>query len=384
MTPVSFVRLRHWPGLAPVATSRFDGAMAPTPLPQDRPVRWGILATGGIAATVTADLLALPDECEVVAVASRDLDHARAFAAERGIPRAYGSYQELAEDDGVDVVYVATPHSHHFEPARACIEAGRHVLVEKPLTPSAADTYALLRLAQEHDRVCMEAVWMRCNPIIRRAAELVHDGAIGELSHVRANFDITFTGDDSHRLVNPALAGGAILDLGVYPLHAMDLILGKPDSLVAAGRLHRTGVEAHAEALLTWGDVVGHASCSIGGQTPMALHLVGSTGRIEVPDFLKPSRMTLVPREGEPEEFRARVPGNGYTFEAQEVNACLRRGALESSLVDHASTRRVAAVMDDWRAQVGAPDLDSHEPGLDSHEPGLDSHEPALDSHEVE
>lgn len=331
------------------------------PLPEDRPVRWGVLATGGIAATVTDDMLSLPDECEVVAVASRTLESAERFASERGIGRAYGSYAELASDDEVDAVYVATPHSHHFEPTRACLEAGRHVLVEKPLTPSASDSAALLDLAAQHDRFAMEAVWMRCNPIIRRAAELIADGAIGTVSHARANFDITFTADDSHRLVNPALAGGAILDLGVYPLHVLDLLFGEANGLVSAGRLHRTGVEAHAEALLTWGDVVGHASCSIGGQTPMVLHVVGSTGRIEVPDFLRPETMTLVSRDGEPEHFLANVPGSGYTFEIQEVNACLRAGKSSSELVPWDSTRRVAHLMDLWREQVGATQVPSHE-----------------------
>lgn len=331
------------------------------PLTDDRPVRWGVLATGGIAATVTHDMLSLPDECEVVACASRSLESAQRFAAEHGIARAYGSYGELAADPEVDVVYVATPHSHHLEPTRQCLEAGRHVLVEKPLTPSPAATDELLELASARRLFAMEAVWMRCNPVMRHVAELVHSGAIGTVSHARANFDVTFTGPDEHRMVNPALAGGAILDLGVYPLHALDMLFGEPDSFTAAGRLHHTGVEAHAEALLTWGGTVGHVSCSIGGQTPMVLHVVGSSGRIEVPDFLKPETMVLVPREGEPQHFRTEVPGNGYTFEIQEVNACLRAGRLQSSLVEHDATRRVSQLMERWRSSLGAVAVPSHE-----------------------
>lgn len=331
-----------------------------TPLPTDRPVRFGVLATGGIADTVTADMLALPDEVEVVACASRSLDKAQAFAAERGIRHAFGSYDELVACEEVDVVYVATPHSHHFEPARACLEAGKHVLCEKPLTPNPEATEKLIAIADAHDRFLMEAVWMRCNPIIRQAAQLVADGAIGTLGRVSGNFDVSWQGDDGHRMVNPELAGGGILDLGVYPLHALNLVLGEPDELVSAGRLHRTGVDAHAEALLVWRagdgrerDVIGHASCSIDGETPMVLHLVGSTGRIEVPGFLRPDTMTLVPREGEPQTFRANIPGNGYTFELQEVVSCLRRGVVESPLVSWESTRQVARTMQSWRDQLG-------------------------------
>ena len=230
------------------------GSQAFQPLPEDRPVRVGVLGTGWIAATVTEDMLTLPDDFEVVAVGSRTQRAASAFADRFGIGQAYGSWAALAASD-VDLVYVTTPHQAHLRAAELCLKAGKHVLCEKPLTDSALATRDLVECARAHDRFLMEAVWMRCQPLVQQALALVRAGRIGHLRHVRA--DLCFAADvpDDHRLLNPDLAGGAILDLGVYPLHAINLFTGTrtPVAVSASGWLARTGVDAGGGMQLTFG-----------------------------------------------------------------------------------------------------------------------------------
>lgn len=188
-------------------------------------VRWGILATGGIAASFTTDLLEMAD-AQVIAVGSRRPESAKRFAERFGIPRAYGGWAELAADDDIDVIYVATPHSAHREAAGLCLEAGRAVLCEKPFTLNVRQAEELVDLARARGRFLMEAMWTYCDPVVRRMTELVHDGAIGEVRAVHADFGLPGPIEPDHRLRDPALGGGALLDLGVYPVSFAQLPAG--------------------------------------------------------------------------------------------------------------------------------------------------------------
>lgn len=172
----------------------------------EQSVRWGILATGGIAAAFTADLVDLPD-AEVVAVASRSEASAKVFAERFGIERAYGDWGALAEDADIDVVYVATPHAAHRAAAGLCLTAGRNVLCEKAFTLNAREAEELVALAKEHDRFLMEAMWMYCNPLVRRLKALVADGAVGEIRTVQADFGLAGPFPPAHRLRDPAQGG---------------------------------------------------------------------------------------------------------------------------------------------------------------------------------
>ncbi len=334
--------------------------MAPTSEPsQPTRVRWGVLSTGHIAGVFADDLALLPEEAELVAVGSRTLDSAEAFAGSHGFARAYGSYAELAADDEIDVVYVASPHSDHLASARLCLEAGRSVLVEKPLTATLAEAEELFALAAERGLFCMEAVWMRTNPVIRRVAELVRAGEIGDVRHVEAGFGFTFDGPDDHRLLNPELAGGAILDLGPYPVHLVDLLLGEPATMVGTGHLASTGVDAHAAATL--GFAGAHASstasiwCTLETDTPTYAAVYGTTGRVEIDHFIKPTEARVVrssESDAEPEALITQLPGHGYTLQAQEVMRCLRAGLRESPLVPWADTLACMRTLERWRAVV--------------------------------
>ncbi|MER5972209.1 Gfo/Idh/MocA family oxidoreductase [Streptomyces sp. NPDC002055] len=321
---------------------------------QDVRVRWGILGTGGIAASFTAQLLELPG-AEVVAVGSRSTGTARGFAERFGIPRAYGSWAELAADDGVDVVYVAVPHSAHRAAAGLCLEAGRAVLCEKAFTLNAREADELVKLARERRRFMMEAMWTYCNPVIRRMAEIVADGAIGEIRSVHADFGLPGPYGPAHRLRDPARGGGALLDLGVYPVSLAHLVLGEPSEVQGRAELTPEGVDANTGMLLGWDSgAVALLSCSITADTPMTAAVTGTAGRVEFPrGFFYPDRFVLHRPGREPEEFALEGRRTSLRHEALEVMRCLRAGETESPLVPLDGSRAVMRTLDAVRSRIG-------------------------------
>ncbi|MFJ5234732.1 Gfo/Idh/MocA family protein [Kitasatospora sp. NPDC088391] len=321
----------------------------------DRPIRWGVLATGGIATAFVEDLAAVPG-AEVHAVASRRADSARAFADRHGIPHAHGSPADLAADPEVDVVYVATPHSAHHAGTKLLLEAGKAVLCEKPFTLNHGQAAELVSLARKRETFLMEAMWTYLDPTVRRIAELVADGAIGEVRTVQAEFGFVEAEVPGHRLWDPAVGGGALLDLGVYPVAFAQLLLGEPDSVQALARLSSLGVDARTSMLLGHpGGATALLSCSLDAECAQRASIQGSAGRIEIDrDFFHPAGFTLHRAGAEPETFRgpAKV-GHGYGLEAAEVMRCLRAGETESPLVPHDSTLAVMRTLDAVRERTG-------------------------------
>jgi predicted dehydrogenase len=344
-----------------------DTADQGTTLPR---IRWGILSTGHIAGVFARDLALLPDEAVLAAVASRTIDKAEAFAAEYGFERAHGSYAELASDPDIDVVYIASPHNDHATSARLCLEGGKAVLIEKPLTTSAAETTELIDLARDRGLFLMEALWTRTNPLMRKAAQVVADGELGPVRHVEVSFGFRFTGDADHRLLNPDLAGGAILDLGVYPVHMVNLFLGEPADLLGTGHRASTGVDAHAAAVLRYPATADRPAATATVLATLETDPANRTvvycadGRIEIGNVVKPESITIVRGSGEDaraEEVVTQLTGGGYTLQAQEVMFRLRSGELESPLVPWQDTAAVARTLDRWLAVVDAPQPEAAE-----------------------
>ncbi|MGW7075956.1 Gfo/Idh/MocA family protein [Streptomyces sp. NPDC054866] len=321
------------------------------------PVRWGILATGGIAASFTANLLDMPD-AEVVAVASRTDASAKAFAERFGIPRAYGGWGALAEDEDVDVVYVATPHASHRAAAGLCLDAGRAVLCEKAFTLNAREARELVTLARRRGLFLMEAMWMYCHPLIRRMKALVDDGAIGEVRTVQADFGLAGPFPPAHRLRDPAQGGGSLLDLGVYPVSFAQLLLGEPSGVSARATLSDEGVDLQTGMLLSY-ESGAHAvlHCSINAGTPVTASVTGSRGRIDVSNgFFFPDRFVLHREGHDPEEFTASPeygPRDSLKHEAAEVMHRLRAGDTESPLVPLDGTLAVMRTLDAVRERIG-------------------------------
>ena len=286
------------------------------------------------------------------AVAARDADRAAAFAARFGARQSYGAYRTLVEDPDVDIVYVATTHPFHREQALMAIGAGKHVLIEKPLTLNAAHAREVLTAARDKGVFAMEAVWMRANPLILKARDLVARGVIGDVVAVHADFSIEVPFDPTHRLYDLSNGGGALLDLGIYPIHFAWLFLGHPDFQQVLGTLSPTGSDA--VVALQWGytsGAVAQLRCATTAWTPGRATIAGTTGSISAePWFLNPERLVVTTSEGE-----SRVEGGGTTYgpQIQEVERCLREGLLESPLAPHADTIAVLELIDRARADLG-------------------------------
>jgi predicted dehydrogenase len=320
----------------------------------DQKVRWGIVATGGIAEKFASDL-ALVEGAELAAVGSRSLENAQSFAKRFGFERVHGSYAELAADPDVDVVYVATPHAFHYDAAMLCVEAGKHVLVEKPITLDLPSAARLIEAARSRNVFLMEAMWMRINPAIRKIVELVEAGAIGWISTVTADFGLQGPFPPEHRLRARELGGGALLDTGVYPVHLAHLLLGAPTSVQSWAHLTPERVDENTGILLGYeAGAVAALTASINGESPNIATITGSEGRIDVPHgFHMPKSFTLTRPGREPETFDFPWPGFGYQFEAAEVQARIQAGDLESPLMPHATTLEVMSLLDSIREQVG-------------------------------
>jgi predicted dehydrogenase len=319
----------------------------------DAVIRWGILGTGGIAAAFAGDLPRVAG-AELAAVGSRSLSSAEKFAREYGFARAHGSWAELAADPDVDVVYVATPHAFHLPAALACLAGGKAVLCEKPMTLDLPSAARLVQEARTHGLFLMEAMWMRCNPAIRRVVDLIADGAIGEVTAVHADFGLQGPFDAGHRLRDPALGGGALLDLGVYPINLAHLVLGAPATVTSWAHLTPEGVDDNTGVLLGYDSgAMAALTCGLVGATRNAASITGTRGRIDLPPgFFVPQSFTLH-RADTSEVFEFPFEGRGYQFEAEEVQRCLLDGALESPLMPHETTLEVMALLDTVRNEIG-------------------------------
>jgi predicted dehydrogenase len=317
------------------------------------PIRWGILATGRIAATFVTDLKTLSD-AQTVAVGSRSPEAAERFAEAHGIPRAHGSWQALADDPDVDVVYVATPHSAHYQATMTVLNAGKAALTEKPIALDTAQATGLVQAARDRNVFLMEAMWTRFFPAIARAQELIAEGAIGRVTGVHSDFGFTASDDPAHRLNAKELGGGALLDLGIYPVTIAHLFLGPPDEIRAWADLGEQGTDRNTAMIFGYASgALATLTCSLVGQTPTIAVISGSAGRIELPSrFIRPHNLTLY-RGEQAEVIDLPVDGVGYHLEAAEVHRCLRAGRIESSVMTHAETLSVMTTLDRVREQIG-------------------------------
>ncbi len=365
----------------------------------DRPIRWAILGTGKIADEFAQALTQLPD-ASLVAVGSRTLTSATRFATRHRVSRAYGSYAELVADSEVDVVYIATPHVTHKEHCLLALEANKAILCEKPFALNAAEAGEIIALAREKQLFCMEAMWMRFVPLMRKAQALIQAQAIGELCMINASLGFQVAHDPTHRAYNRELGGGALLDLGVYPLSLIIQLLGVPTSIRSHAVIGETGVDEQAAVILGFAQgQIATLSTSLRTFNANDAVIMGTNGQIRIqeplyrPEVLSIQKQTLTvgakpgEAEGQPKSKRARLvaqlrqnetlrngyrrlrpllapllglqtqeiripcAGNGYQFEAQEVMDCLREGALESAIMPLEQTMQVMETLDAIRAQ---------------------------------
>ncbi len=315
-------------------------------------IRWGILSTGTIAKTFAETCARLTGEGQILAVASRTQQSADAFAARYGIPRAYGSYEALAADPEVDIVYVATPHSRHFEDMKLLIGAGKPVLCEKSFTTDSAQAETIYALARQKGVFVMEAFWTKLIPLYRQIEQILAEGRIGEIRAVTAQYG--YTTARQARKFDPALAGGTLLDIGVYAIGFACMVLGYSfDDVHSCLVLNDEGTDMTDAVTLRRGGAVAQLTCTIGANMPTHAAIFGTLGRIDIPEFKNPERATLLVDGMEPETLEAPFEVNGYEYEIREAEACLREGRLESAQMTAAQSVAVMRIMDEVRRQNG-------------------------------
>jgi predicted dehydrogenase len=318
------------------------------------PVRWGILGTGGIAHTFATDLR-LTGSGVVVAVGSRTAATANEFADEYDIPNRHDSYASLVADPDVDVVYVATPHPSHRDNAVLALRAGKPVRVEKPFTMNAAEARDVAAVARETGLFAMEAMWTRFLPHVARIREWLASGVLGDIVTVTADHGQWFAEDPGFRLFAPELGGGALLDLGVYPVSFASMVLGAPSRIAALGDPAFTGVDAQTSMLFGY-DSGAQAvlTCTLRAKSPTRAAIVGTEARIEIDgDFYAPTAMSLITRDGEITRVESDHEGRGLRHQADEVARLLAAGELESPLLPLAETISIMATMDAVLDRIG-------------------------------
>ena len=318
------------------------------------PLRWGIIGTGWIADRFVTDL-GLLDGATVGAVGSRSQSSADAFADSHSIPRRHPSYAELVQDPEIDAVYVSTPHPGHHDAAMLAIEAGKAVLCEKPFTLNAAEAQDLVDAARRQGVFLMEAMWTRFNPHIVQLREVIASGRLGDVRQLVADHSQWFPRDPSHRLFAPELGGGALLDLGIYPVSFSSMIFGTPTSVTAVSDPAFTGVDATTSLVLQHeGGQNSTLLTTLEALGPNRAAIVGTDARIEIDSvWYTQSQFTLVPREGEPEVFAPASTGNGLRHQAAEVARCVAAGQLESAVMPLDETVAIMGTLDEVRRQIG-------------------------------
>jgi predicted dehydrogenase len=326
------------------------------PDPRDAPaIRWGVLGPGGIAREWTSALHARTVS-RVTAVGSRSRERARSFATEFEVPRAYGDYAGLVADDRIDAVYIATPHSEHHEHAMLALAAGKPVLIEKAFTRNAVEAGEVIATARARELLAVEAMWTRFLPHIDVVRRCLEDGVLGEVRAVSADHGQLLFPDGPRRLADPALAGGALLDLAIYPLAFAHLVLGSFDSLHANGVLTPTGVDAGETIAVTGpGGAVGTLGATMLAKTPCTASVSGIASRLEVDGwFYQPSSVRLIgPDDRELDRYETPVREHGLAYEAAEFARLLVAGHRESSLLPLEETLALMRSMDVARDQLG-------------------------------
>ena len=321
-------------------------------------LQWGIVATGSISTSFVEELQRARGS-RLVAVASRSLERAKDFAGRHGARRAYDSVEQLVADDEVDAVYVGSPHTHHAGATRLALEAGKAVLCEKPFTLNAAEAEQLIALSRSRGVFLMEAMWTHCLPAVRRLVELVDEGAIGPVRHLSASLGAVPPDFRTYRMTDPQLGGGALLDMGVYPVSFAHLVLCRPDR-VGATAVIEGGVDLATSMTLAWdGSAERPASTAILASSMVAglpndAVVVGEQARIHVPaNFFQPAGFAVVRPDQDPEWVEAPYRGRGFVHEIEEVERCVAAGLTESPLVPLARTRAVMTLLDTVREAIG-------------------------------
>lgn len=317
-----------------------------------RKLTWGTIGLGKIAHHFIKDFQLL-DNTKVGAVASRNLEKAKAFADEYQVPASYGSYEALLEDESVDIVYIATPHHAHAEWSIKAMNAGKHVLCEKPLAVNQLQVENIIAAARRNKVFMMEAFWSRFNPTIKKVLSLINEKAIGKVNYVNADFSFFTMAFPESRILNMELAGGALLDVGVYPLFLAYSIFGKPEEILATARFHKTGADVQTAILLKYENGIANLMSGISSHSDMVAKIYGTKGQIYIDSRWHEAQGYTIVKNGISEQISLPTLGRGFTYEIQECITCIQNRQIESALWTHQNSLDLIEIADKIRNQIG-------------------------------
>lgn len=316
--------------------------------------KWGIIGPGRIAETFAAGLKVLKN-AELYAVASRTQQNADRFGKKFHASKMYGSYSEIVKDPDVDVIYIATPHNLHYENTLMCLQNKKPVLCEKPLAVNLKQVDEMIASAKQNQTFLMEAMWTRYLPKVEKAIQLIDDGKIGKIEYLRSDFGFNAPFNPEGRLYNPELAGGSLLDIGIYPIFFALQFMGYPDKITAHAKLSQTGVDESCSMVLEYNDgKIAQLFSTILADTPMTTDIAGSAGHLTFPKPLHaPADVFVNNRKNQKKTCKIKYEGNGYHYQAVEVMKCLEKGQLQSDKISWEFSRNMIRVMDEVREQIG-------------------------------
>jgi predicted dehydrogenase len=319
---------------------------------ENNKIKWGIVGLGNIAQQFASELQ-LIDSAEIYAVASRNINKAQDFANKFQCSKAYGSYDELFQDENVDILYIATPHDSHAELTIKALQNNKNVLCEKPLALHYKDVEQMISTAKKHNKFFMEAFWTRFNPSMRETLQHIKDGAIGEVKYVNADFAIKFENPDNTRMTDIKLGGGALMDIGVYPLFLAYLILGVPKEIIAKANLYSTGVDAQTSVIMQYEGAQAVLHTSFLYTNNVEATISGTKGRINLDSLWFMTESYSLIQGEQKTKFDKPTLGKGYTYEIEECHVCLRANRSESELWSHQNSLELAKIIEEVKNQIG-------------------------------
>ncbi len=315
-------------------------------------INWGIIGLGNIARSFANDFKYTKGG-RLLGAASRSLEKSQRFCAEYEIPKAYGSYTELINDKEIDALYIATPHNLHFELSLQAIRAGKAILCEKPITTSENDLLILQKEAQSHKTYLMEAMWTYFLPPILKVQKWIQEGRIGNLKYIRADFAFKAEYNPESRLFSPELAGGALLDIGIYPIALSLLLTGsEPDGMHVFSTKAGTGVDMEETMVFEYTDgIKANLYASLENRSPFDALIVGTEGYIKIPDFFKSKECALFKEESLIEKYTDDRKSIGYNYEIDAVHQDLQIGAIESTIMPLGTSLQLQRIMEEVRSK---------------------------------
>jgi predicted dehydrogenase len=315
-------------------------------------INWGILSTGTIANKFATTLSQLAECGDILAIASRNQETANQFASNYNVPRAYNSYLDLVCDPDIDIIYIATPHSFHYENAKLCLEHGKSVLCEKSFTVNGTQATHLIQLAKEKKLFIMEAFWTKFLPAYQLLTKIIDEGVIGKITHFRAHYGFAPTGARYIRKFDPNLAGGALLDIGVYAIGVATMLLGyNPSNIYSSAIIGEYGTDKFDSIMLEYENkTTAHLITTIGSQIGQQAVILGTKGHIILPDFSALQEFTVVLDDGT--QYTEKLPFdiNGFEYQIRETESCLSANKIESDVMTHQNTLAVMGLMDKARS----------------------------------